>query len=245
MTTICCFADVDDSLITSTRQCPIEGSVVAAIDGEGRVCGWLTPKQKTFLALLGEPVDMVLTTARSSKGVSQLKLPIAGYAICSFGGVILQPDGKPVPAFYQLAAAESACCNESLLALGLEVVSLAQADEIDVRVRVVEDMGLKLFLSVKHNQRNLQELHRLRDSISARLPAGWKLHANGNFIALLPAWLAKEVAVRWFMNNLLPRNVLTIGIGDSLTDLPFMSLCDIALMPTDAQNFAALRHKLP
>ncbi len=84
------FADIDDTLIASTRVCPVEGSVVAAVTDKGAVCGWLTPKQSQFLAMFGDKVNFVLTTARTSKGVSQVSLPVAGYSITSFGGVISQ-----------------------------------------------------------------------------------------------------------------------------------------------------------
>ena len=109
--TIWAFADVDDNLITNSRTSPVEGSAVAALDDKGKVCGWLTPKQKQFLGLLDGRVALVLTTARTSKGVSQLQLPIKGWSIASFGGVIRNADGQSEPRFRALMAAGSAAAS--------------------------------------------------------------------------------------------------------------------------------------
>lgn len=237
------FADVDDMLISTVRQSPVDGSQPAAVDDKGAVCGWLTPKQSRFLEMFRGQVNIVLTTARTSKGVSQLSLPIKGYAIVSFGGVIRQPDGSVEPRFRALMAAQ---CVQSRPVLN-ELLELIQASckarNINARARVASDDGLDLFLSVKHNERNVEELQVLREVLEKRLPSGWRLHHNGNFLAAMPPFLGKEIAVQWFMNNIAGKDILTIGMGDSLTDLPFMELCDFAVMPTQSQSFSTLQKK--
>lgn len=240
---ICVFADVDDMLITTSRECPSADSVVAAVDDKGATCGWLTPRQQRFLVLFRGNVNIVLTTARTSKGVSQLSLPISGYCIVSFGGVIRQPDGSVEPRFRELMAAQCMQSKHALVEL-LELIEVScRARGINARARIASDDGLDLFLSIKHNERNLDELQALREVLEPRLPSGWRLHHNGNFLAAMPPFLGKEIAVRWFMENIAGPDVLTIGMGDSLTDLPFMELCDFAVMPTNSQSFSTLQKK--
>jgi hypothetical protein len=240
--TIWAFADVDDNLITSRRESPEAGSEVAAVDGKGVVCGWLTPKQKQFLGLLDGRVEMVLTTARTSKGVSQLQLPIAkGWAIVSFGGVIRMPDGQSEPRFRELMARGAVAAGESLKSLLARMQEHCTTHGVEARLRVAGDDGLDLFLSIKHSKRDLTAMAALRDVLAALLPAGWQLHFNGNFLAALPPFLGKDKAVQWFIDNVASRDDLTIGLGDSHTDLPFMGLCDLAVAPTGSQIFSQLK----
>ena len=64
-------------------------------------------------------------------------------------------------------------------------------------------------------------------------------HSNGNFVAVYPPHIGKEKAVRWFIDNIVPEGAITIGMGDSLTDGPFMAECDYIFMPNRTQNSAA------
>jgi hypothetical protein len=241
--TIWAFADVDDNLITNSRTSPVEGSAVAALDDKGKVCGWLTPKQKQFLGLLDGRVALVLTTARTSKGVSQLQLPIKGWSIASFGGVIRNADGQSEPRFRALMAAGSAAASQGLNHLLALMQEHCAANGIDARLRIASDDGLELFLSIKHNQRDLVAMSALKDVLAAALFPGWHLHFNGNFLAALPPFLGKDKAVRWFIDNVVGEGDLTIGLGDSDTDLPFMGLCDMIVSPTGSQIFSHLSKK--
>ncbi len=145
------------------------------------------------------------------------------------------------PRFRALLEAGAALAKPILDDLLALAKSTCQKHNIDVRLRIAADDGLDLFLSAKHNQKNLAELAIVRDALAAVLPVGWQLHMNGNFVAAMPPFLGKENAVRWFMDNIAGPDALSIGMGDSLTDLPFMALCDYALMPTKSQSFATLQ----
>jgi hydroxymethylpyrimidine pyrophosphatase-like HAD family hydrolase len=237
------FADVDDTLITSSRACPSPESVVGAVDNKDAVCGWISPKQAKFLALLSGNVNMVLTTARTSAGVSQLSLPLPEanrFAIVSFGGRIILPDGTSEPRFQKLIAEGSARYAVLLDGLCTGMQSYCADQGIDARIRLCSEDGARLFVSIKHNKRDMAAMSRLRDVLWARLPGGWTLHFNGNFIAALPPFLGKDKAVRWFMEQYVCADELTIGMGDSHSDLSFMALCDMAMVPTVSQIFSDL-----
>jgi predicted mannosyl-3-phosphoglycerate phosphatase (HAD superfamily) len=69
------------------------------------------------------------------------------------------------------------------------------------------------------------------------LPAGWTDHRNSNTVAFLPPYLGKQYAVAHILIGLRARfpNATVIGIGDSITDAPFMQLCDFAMTPSASQ----------
>jgi len=71
---------------------------------------------------------------------------------------------------------------------------------------------------------------------SLGLPPELTLHCNGNNLALTVRGAQKHDAVRRVTAELEQEGPLvTIGAGDSLTDLPFMRICDFALTPRDSQ----------
>lgn len=242
---IVAFCDVDDSLITTARTAPDSNAEPCAVDADGKVCAFITAKQLVLNKLLGANAQVVITTARTTKGLANVTLPIAtGYAIVSFGGVILDADGVPVPEWHRRMK-KGACdfadaLNEVLVYIKLEIARL----NIDARARLVTDAGLPLFLSVKHNQKNLFELGLIEkltaQFISQRMPV-MAIHSNGNFMAVLPPFLRKEYAVQWFKDNIAAAGALTIGLGDSVTDMPFAGLCDYVLIPSQSQAFTHLQ----
>ena len=97
------------------------------------------------------------------------------------------------------------------------------------------DAGLDLYLSVKHNAAAWEELEAVADWLRAEVPAGWRVHLNGNNLAVLPPFLDKAHAVRWFRNRIAGPHPFAIGLGDSLSDVEFLLACDIAALPAGAQ----------
>ena len=71
---------------------------------------------------------------------------------------------------------------------------------------------------------------------AAGLPPELALHYNGNNLALTVRGAQKHDAVRR-VGAELERDgpIVTIGAGDSLTDISFLRVCDFALVPRDSQ----------
>ena len=64
-----------------------------------------------------------------------------------------------------------------------------------------------------------------------------RLLQNGNNLAVLPAWLDKAHAVAHLQQHYRAQYgaILSIGMGDSTSDLPFMRHCDYLLTPAESQ----------
>ena len=64
----------------------------------------------------------------------------------------------------------------------------------------------------------------------------WRFHINGNNLSLTPAGISKAIATAWLLETLRKdKELVTIGVGDSSSDLEFMRLCDAWLTPTGSQ----------
>jgi len=232
------FSDLDDSLITTQRLRPEKGARVVASDRKGPVA-FLTKRQRQFLKLLIERTTLVPTTARSLQPFLEMKLPKTRYAVTTMGGLVLV-NGKPDERWLDLVRPQARLTSGALRELLAHVEETVAREGIDARARVTVDAGMDMFLSIKHNARNREELNRLKDVVFTRLPAGFHTHHNGNFVAVMPPWLGKDRAVAWLTANVVPAGALTIGLGDSNSDLPFMKLCHFACLPTESQAFSTL-----
>ena len=103
-----------------------------------------------------------------------------------------------------------------------------QARGTALRVRVLEEEQVPLYVLAKHPDGDAEALCRGRSSaVVAEVPAGWTMHRNGNNAAFLPPFLGKAACGRVRCCPELRRrhpDAPVIGIGDSLTDAPFMAL---------------------
>ncbi len=233
-------ADVDDNLIATGRKSTVEGAKPVAWDNKGEVCGFLTPKQKVMLDWFQAGCEVVPTTARSTDAMRRFRLPFRRYAITAFGGTVLGANGQPLAKWRNFVEAPAAAAQPILAGLLTLVTTEAKAAGIDVRANVLQDYGIDMFLSVKHNDREKKvELAVLHAVVLKAVPSDWTVHLNGNFLAVYPPHIGKEKAARWFIDNIVPKGAITIGMGDSLTDAPFMAECDYIFMPNGTQNSRA------
>lgn len=92
------------------------------------------------------------------------------------------------------------------------------------------------YVSVKANADDAA-LTGLRTRLAATgLPEELALHHNGNNLAITVRGVQKHDAVRRVAAELEQAGpIVTIGAGDSLTDIPFLRGCDFALVPRDSQ----------
>ncbi len=225
------FLDLDDTLFHS-RRAATPGDNEAVADGsDGTPDSFMSPEQRAFFDWIVEGAEVVPTTGRNEAAFRRVRLPFSGWAICSFGGLMLRPDGSPEPRW----RAQLAPLAELSVAPLQALVATARraAGDIAVRARVIEDDGLPLYLSVKTDSQH--DLSPVAAALRTELAPGWRIHVNRHNLAIMPPFLGKEHAVRWFIENVCGPDVLTIGAGDSLSDAPFLAACHYALMPAASQ----------
>jgi hydroxymethylpyrimidine pyrophosphatase-like HAD family hydrolase len=234
--------DLDDTLFQTRRKCPPGCRILPAAYGRtGEALSFTTEKQRRLLDWLMGGAAFVPVTGRNGDALARVDLPFGGYAVTSFGGVIRTPDGGSDDAWREHVSRHAAADGPVLEALHRAARARAAREGVDVRAAVVADEGMPLYLSLKHQRDDAAALAAFAAGAAAELPAGWRVHLNDNNAACLPPWLAKEHAVRHFLEHVAPPDALTLGFGDSHSDAPFLALCDYALVPAGSQLGRHLR----
>ncbi|MBY0525725.1 MAG: hypothetical protein K2R98_20130 [Gemmataceae bacterium] len=234
----CVFLDLDDTILQTRPKCPPgEPLSPAADDRNGRPLSFMTERQRALLSLLSAAGTVIPTTARNLDAYRRVRLAFTDLAVLDFGGVILRPDGTPEPDW-------DASIRPRALEMGPElhtelhaVQQFIDARRLEINARLIADFDMPLYLVLKHPAGNVAALQTvLREHWGGIDPQRFFIHCNGNNLSLVPRFLGKERAVQHIRAHLLGTEpVLTIGVGDSVSDAPFLAACDYALLPRDCQ----------
>lgn len=245
MTRVVALVDLDDTLFQTLGKCPDQWPrdrlTPLGFARDGSELSYATPPQLSFLQWLAETAHIIPVTARSRDALARTSIAY-GAAICAHGGMILDEAGMPEPDWTR-AMTDGAAFHRQALFEFSAILNGAAGDQ-PINIRVLEEDGIPLYLIAKHRDGDAGALHQLIAATVPETPAGWTLHLNGNNAALLPPHLGKQHAVAWLLPRLRDRfpDAAVIGVGDSLTDAPFMALCDFAMLPTRSQLAGRLFH---
>jgi hydroxymethylpyrimidine pyrophosphatase-like HAD family hydrolase len=238
------FIDLDDTLFQSLAKCPPEAELSeTAYLADGRPYSFMTGKQRALWRWFDEQLRVIPVTARSGDAFRRVKLPFRDWAVLDFGGVILQADGAPDAEWLELSRALAADYRETLQELRAAATAFADERGLAVRIRIGEDYGVPFYWMAKYREGRAEDLDILQREFVApwleERKGAFYPHRNGNNLAVLPACLGKEHAVRHLIRRLRVQgdDILTLGMGDSLSDAAFMAECDYALTPRGSQLF--------
>lgn len=231
--------DLDDTLFQTARKMPEATSrYPVSFDVNGEVSGYQTEMQKQFLGWLLATTDVVPVTARSAEAFNRVRLDFTGPAICSHGGLILNPDRSVNMDWRGVMNGILSAFQDRLPVLCETALRIGDEQGVSLRGWVVEEADQRHYVVVKHNNGSDADLILVRNKLSeAGLIEGMHTHSNGNNLALLPAGLSKRVAVEHFLkqDRELNGERPVLGFGDSITDLGYMNLCDFWSTPARSQ----------
>lgn len=240
------FLDLDDTLFQSRRKCPAEQDLhPVAYLGDGSAHSFMTTKQRALWQLLGDNAILIPTTARDLDALRRVDLPFQSWRIIAYGGIILDPDGLPDAPWLERMRAVSQDSLAELTELVESARTFAVRHALSVRIRLVGEFDLPFYLVAKYRDGETADLERLQQELIQPWLLehidGYRLHRNGNNLAVLPRTLGKEHAVRYLIERLSGEwgELVTFGIGDSLIDGAFMAECDYSLTPHGSQLFGA------
>ncbi|MDP2829798.1 MAG: hypothetical protein Q8O37_14485 [Sulfuricellaceae bacterium] len=235
------FADLDDTLFQSKRKCP-DGAALApaAYLKDGTAHSFLTPGQQSVLQLFQQEMVVIPVTARNADAYSRVQLGFQHEAVVNFGGIILNKDGKPDGEWLNRSK-NLACSSESILEeIRESIIRFASSTGLSIRARIISDFGIPFYVSAKSEEGDEAAIDQIEAMTLAILDvsdANVSSHRNGNNLAVLPDWLDKRHAVAYLAKKLRDTHgeIVTFGMGDSLSDIGFMADCDYALVPQASQ----------
>jgi hypothetical protein len=232
--------DLDDTLFQTLRKCPPDVSVERltplGFARDGSPLSYATPRQMRFIDWLAETTHLVPVTARSLDALRRAHIPFRA-AVCAHGGVVLDEEGEVDAGWAETIAGRAMPYAAQLAKLAEAIAGVAEARAVPINARVLCEGELPLYTLAKHADADADALFAVVDAAVPALPPEWTDHRNGNNVALMPPYLGKAHAVAHILPALRARfpDAPVIGIGDSLTDAPFMGLCDYAMMPPRSQ----------
>lgn len=238
------FLDLDDTLFQSRAKCPAEGDLfAAAFLRDGSAHSFMTAKQRALWRLLETNMTVIPTTARDWEAYRRVDLPFRSWSILDHGGIIIDASGRPDEDWLESMRAATRGAMSGL-EQALEMACDFAADRgLSVRVRLIEDFGLTFYLVAKYRNGREPDLDLLQREVLEpwveERAGAYRLHRNGNNLAVLPRTLGKERAVRHLIGHLSREygDILTFGLGDSEIDGAFMAECDYLLTPRTSQLF--------
>jgi hydroxymethylpyrimidine pyrophosphatase-like HAD family hydrolase len=240
------FVDLDDTLFSSARKQPLaDGLLPAALQRSGDVISYSNPAQRGLRHMLACAAEVIPVTARNVDGYRRVLLRFGGRAIVSYGATILLADGRVDPEWAERVAPRLAQARADLEALLCMVAQAYDLERSGLHVRLVSDAADPAYLVLRHVGHDESQVQAaVRELIAPWMQEhpGFTLHVNGSILAMIPPGLGKAPAVAYLLEQ--ERQVhgalFTVGAGDSLTDLDFMRLCDVAIVPGRSQLAAVL-----
>jgi hydroxymethylpyrimidine pyrophosphatase-like HAD family hydrolase len=230
------FVDLDDTLFSSVRRHESnDGLEPAALLESGEVISYSNAKQRFLREMLEQSGALIPVTARNLSAFRRVLLAFSGPAILSHGATILT-DGSNVDRDWQNHL------RNDLREARTEFVSLLERIETSsafkdgvIRAWLVHDEDLPVYLVVKDNARDERRLQDIAQDMLGEWRATHEefgFHNNGNNVAILGPGVRKENGVRYLIEVIkdkCPESIF-IGVGDSVTDEPFMRLCDFSVL---------------
>lgn len=236
------FLDLDDTIFQTKRKCPKDQPVFpAAFAKDGSVISFFTSKQARLFKLLNNKTRLIPTTARSHNAFLLAKIENYDYAIINHGGIILNADGSIHQGWFNHTKQLLEPVVQDLQCLKTVLETEAIKRNINFNIRLIDDLGLTFYLLVKHEDKNHSALKVLLTEVINPYLKQHRLdfysHLNDNNLAVLPRFLNKAPAVSFLQKELdkYYAEYLSIGMGDSLTDIAYMQLCDYFMTPKNSQ----------
>jgi hydroxymethylpyrimidine pyrophosphatase-like HAD family hydrolase len=231
------FADLDDTLFQSARKVPHDETkdlrlVSEAVSGNH---SYQTLKQQALFDWLINTTLLIPVTARSTRSFGNVRLPFRPLWAVLGNGAVIYKNGSVDTEWHDMLLAETTKETDAIAQLEDACKSIAGELGIAVRCPASVENGIRHSVIVKQDDPDVSiRLNEILERVS--VPEGWTSHLNSNNLAFTVPSVSKKRAVEYVISQISGVNErIVFGMGDSLTDMPFMNLCDFFATPTRGQ----------
>ena len=149
--------------------------------------------------------------------------------------MILDADDQIIPESQKILDTECPKWEPIFIRLHQQVQEAIQNDGYELRTSLIYDRGHFCYLSIKGNIKCINRLKGELDLLHKHPEC--KMHINDRNMALMPPYASKINSVKILQQHYqtIDPHTLFVGLGDSLTDLPFMQTCHFTMMPSNCQ----------
>ncbi len=228
--------DLDDTIFRNVKKVPegeLGGAIEVVTDTGDRV-SVMTQRQAAFFDWIGRTCDIIPVTARSLEAFRKINLSFGdGWKIAGNGAVVIQPDGKIDEEWAQTMRDELVGFKHILKTAHDAASHWIQLIELEVDVKRYSEHGVEHCVLFASKDPACTKLSKLAFELRYD---GLHTHFNGGTLAFTAGPVSKKRASEYVLSKiegLDHRPVL--AFGDSLSDLPFMSLGDFVCAPTGSQ----------
>ncbi len=237
--------DLDNTIFQSKRKSrnpSADELQCAAINLDGEPICFTDFRQRSLLDMLHRSSTVIPVTARTSESLQRVSLVFDSYAVVSHGAVLLQPDRSPCAAWSEQVRQQLELISPNMKEIYEDWCKINRDLALGLHVTLIRDQGLEPYVLVKHPNRDLSKIDTLMQATQENFPFDqFQLSLNDNNLAAIPRCVDKVNAVDFLLETYFndePR--LIVGAGDSLSDLPFLRICDFALIPQSSQLLQTL-----
>ncbi len=242
------FTDLDNTIVRhQSRIADNDNNQIQIVgtDESGNQSTVMTKADLEFFQEISHFGTVIPTTGRSMAGYSRLHGLVSGFnswAILNHGATILMPEDSKVDATWlERTKGITARLTNDLLKVYQNLLSLNTVVIENCRhtntIRLHQEHGFPLYISVRAS-REMPELHLWQQRQTIALLAhgqnDFELLHTGRITSVIPRQLNKKDAVLEVIRRL-GDQIETLGVGDALTDLPFMQVCNFQRTPENSE----------
>lgn len=241
---IYCFSDLDDSLFQSAHKCSVdtENCKLVSFKQNGDMQGFSTPAQQQFIELIKKNGTLIPVTARTVNSFNRVSMDFDSYRAICHGAIVLAPNGAIDPEWKEYLEDQISIHNEKFQQLIDLVRTLVNEFNIQPTMFGVKDnYGYPCYFNFKVESKDSSKLEKLFYHFHSFVNSNrefdeFAIHWNDRTFDILPPYTSKAKAVEFIYKKLgITSNDLVFGLGDSLSDLPFMNQCDFLMIPKNSQ----------